>query len=96
MDEHKKLNEMNIDDIFNMSRDMAKAEKLKKYVDDMVKSTIGSLTERAVKDGDPKFMEEVLIIASYVNSKQKTSDMMFEVIKESLSEREDEIIREGE
>lgn len=90
------ISEMNANELFEEAKGLKKLEDMNAVVDDGVNDALKTLGKSIMETNDIQAMSAFMTLKMYVETMQSTMTMVFKNAKQQLSEREDEIIREGE
>lgn len=90
------ISEMGVNELFEEAKGLKKLEDMNTIVDDGVNDALKILGKTIMESNDIRAMAAFMTLKMYVDTMQSTMATVFKDAKKCLSEREDEIIREGE
>lgn len=90
------ISEMNANELFEEAKGLKKLEDMNTDVNDGVNDALKTLGKAVMETNDIQAMSAFMTLKMYVETMQTTMAMTLKNAKKQLSEREDEIIREGE
>ena len=90
------ISEMNVNELFEEAKSLKELEDMNTVVDDGVNDALKILGKTIMESNDIQAMTAYMTLKMYVDTMQSTLATVFKNAKKELSEREDEIIREGE
>ena len=90
------ISEMNVNELFEEAKSLKELEDMNTVVDDGVNDALKILGKTIMESNDIQAMTAYMTLKMYVDTMQSTLTTVFKNAKKELSEREDEIIREGE
>ena len=90
------ISEMNVNELFEEAKSLKELEDMNTVVDDGVNDALKIIGKTIMESNDIQAMTAYMTLKMYVDTMQSTLATVFKNAKKELSEREDEIIREGE
>jgi len=90
------ISEMNVNELFEEAKSLKEIEDMNTVVDDGVNDALKIIGKTIMESNDIQAMTAYMTLKMYVDTMQSTLATVFKNAKKELSEREDEIIREGE
>lgn len=90
------ISEMNVNELFEEAKNLKEIEDMNAVVDNGVNDALKTLSKTVMESNDIQAMTAFMALKMYVDTMQSTMTTVFKNAKKELSEREDEIIREGE
>lgn len=90
------ISEMNVNELFEEAKDLKKLEDMNAVVEGGVNDSLKIIGKTIMESNDIQAMSAFITLKMYVETMQSTMAMTLKNAKKQLSEREDEIIREGE
>lgn len=90
------ISEMNVNELFEEAKDLKKLEDMNAVVENGVNDSLKIIGKTIMETNDIQAMSAFMTLKMYVETMQSTMTMVLKDAKKQLSEREDEIIREGE
>ena len=90
------VSEMNVNELFEEAKSLKEIEAMNAVVENGVNEALKTISKTVMESNDMQAMTAFMTLKLYVDTMQSTLSTTFKNAKKEISDREDEIIREGE